>query len=138
MAQHRVVQADRHLVQNGASSYWSVCVGYHEQKAQTSSKTTRVDYREVLSPLQFREYAALRDWRKAAAERDQIPVFGVFSNEQLSKIVQLTELTAGSFTTIDGIGEVKCERYAAEVFALLQQRRAESGQDAKVVEGGGE
>ena len=48
IAQHRVVQVDRHLIQNGADSYWSICVGYHYYKTPARSKSARIDYREIL------------------------------------------------------------------------------------------
>ena len=128
IAQHRIVQVDRHLIQNGADSYWSICVGYHNNKPPARSKSSRIDYREILSTDQFRDYAALREWRKSVAEREGVPVFGVFSNEQMSQIVQLSELTLAALASIDGIGQVKCERYASEVFALLQKRRVKPGE----------
>ena len=61
IAQHRIVQVDRHLIQNGADSYWSICVGYHYNKTPGRSKSSRIDYREILSADQFRDYAALRE-----------------------------------------------------------------------------
>ena len=70
----------------------------------------------------------MREWRKSVAEREGVPVFGVFSNEQMSQIVQLSELTLAALASIDGIGQVKCERYASEVFALLQKRRVKPGE----------
>jgi len=49
IAQHRVVQVDRHLIQNGADSYWSICVGYQNNKPPARSKSSRINYREILS-----------------------------------------------------------------------------------------
>ena len=112
IAQHRIVQVDSHLI----------------NKPPARSKSSRIDYREILSTDQFRDYAALREWRKSVAEREGVPVFGVFSNEQMSQIVQLSELTLAALASIDGIGQVKCERYASEVFALLQKRRVKPGE----------
>ena len=46
----------------------------------------RVDYKEVLSPADFALFAKLRDWRKATAEQEGIPVYAVLTNEQLAAI----------------------------------------------------
>lgn len=128
MAQHRVLQVDRQLIQNGSASFWSVCVGYSEKQAGAgkTQNTGRVDYRHVLSATDFRDYSALREWRKQVAESEGIPVFGVFSNEQLAAIVQLPDLSLSSLRGIDGIGEKKVERYGKPVLSLLQQWRAET------------
>ena len=125
-AQHRIVQIDRQLIQDGGASFWSVCVGYFETQSRSEKlpqNKTRVDYRAVLSAEDFRHYAALREWRKAAADRDGIPAFGVFTNEQLAAIVRLPVLSLSALMSIDGVGEKKTERYGKDLIALLGSRR---------------
>ncbi|MEM7257305.1 MAG: HRDC domain-containing protein [Pseudomonadota bacterium] len=129
MAQHRVLHVDRQLIQNGSASFWSVCIGYSEKQTETRKQqsSNRVDYRHVLSATDFRDFAALREWRKEIAESEGIPVFGVFSNEQLAAIVQLSDLTLSALRRIDGVGEKKVERYGKPVLSLLENRRSETG-----------
>ena len=128
MAQHRVLQVDRQLFQNGSASFWSVCIGYSEKQTQQGKQqnSNRVDYRHVLSATRFRDYSALREWRKQAAESEGIPVFGVFSNEQLAAIVQLPDPTLSALRSIDGVGEKKVERYGKPIISLLLKRRSDT------------
>ena len=127
-AQHRVLQTDRQLIQNGSASFWSVCVGYSESQSNSMKQqnTNRVDYRTVLSATDFRHYSALREWRKQVADSEGVPVFGVFSNEQLASIVRLQDLTLSALRGIDGVGDKKVERYGKPVLSLLEQRKSES------------
>jgi hypothetical protein len=41
-----------------------------------------VDYREVLKPEEFEVFSRLREWRKAVAEKEGIPVYAVLTNGQ--------------------------------------------------------
>lgn len=129
LARHRIAQVDRQLVQAGAGSYWTVCIGYWESTSEPPSRArkTRIDYREVLNDTRFREYAALREWRKAVAESEGVPVFAIFSNEQLANIVQLETATLAAMATIDGIGSSKLAQYAQAVLAALADHRDTNG-----------
>jgi superfamily II DNA helicase RecQ len=129
LARHRIAQIDRQLVNDGAGSYWTVCVGYWQPDAATTSRTkkNRVDYREVLDEPRFREYAALRDWRKKVAESEGVPVFTVFTNEQLAHIVRLASPNLKTVSSIEGIGKSKLEQYATLVLEELARHRQASG-----------
>lgn len=87
-------------------------------KSQSGKKS--IDYREVLSAEDFAVYAKLRDLRKQLAERDGVPPYAVFTNEQLAAIVQgrVDNLTA--LKAIDGIGDARVEKYGLSVLTLLQ------------------
>ena len=88
-------------------------------------KRTRVDYKEVLNEQQFREYSALREWRKKISEAENIPVFGVLSNAQLAAITQTQLLTVSDIASIEGIGSTKLDRYGQALFDLLKNRRGD-------------
>lgn len=92
MVKHKVVQVDRQFVAQGDLSYWSLCVCYQSvstaSPAVTAAKKARIDYKEVLNESQFAHFAALRELRKQMAEQDGVPVFAVFTNDQLAKMVQ--------------------------------------------------
>jgi superfamily II DNA helicase RecQ len=51
-------------------------------------KLPKVDYKEVLKPEEFEVFSRLRDWRKAVAEKEGVPVYVVLSNEQLADMVR--------------------------------------------------
>jgi superfamily II DNA helicase RecQ len=119
----RVLTVDRQFVADGASSFWSVCVvsqtGPVGGRKGASAKKGGVDYREVLNAEDFAVYAKLRDLRKQLAERDGVPPYAVFTNDQLAAIVQgrLDSLTA--LRTVDGVGDARVEKYGTSVVTLL-------------------
>lgn len=117
LARHKIIQVDRQFIEQGGLSYWSLCVGYQSQSVSTSvpAKKARVDYKEVLNEEEFAIYAALRELRKQQAEKDGIPVFGVFTNEQLAIMVQKKIKNAAQLKSINGVGDSKLTRYG-EVF----------------------
>lgn len=126
LASHKIIQVDRQFINQAELSYWSLCVCYQAQSttAKTTTNTTkkaRIDYREVLTEQQFSYFAALRELRKQLAEQDGVPVFAVFTNEQLAKIVQMPVTTAAQLKSIDGVGESKLNRYGNAVLNALQQ-----------------
>lgn len=81
-AAQRVVAIERQFVAAGAQSYWALCVvvahrsgpaahcaeGRRPPVRRMPAAAARIDYREVLSTAEFAVYAALRAWRKTAAE----------------------------------------------------------------------
>lgn len=119
----RILTVDRQFVADGAGSFWSVCVvsqtgPLRTGKAQTGKKGA-VDYRDVLSAGDFAVYAKLRDLRKQLAEREAVPPYAVFTNEQLAAIVQGRVDSLTALKKIDGIGDSRAEKYGKSVLTLL-------------------
>jgi ribonuclease D len=73
----------------------------------------------VLSPPDFALFAKLRNWRKATAEQEGIPVYAVLTNEQLAVIATKRPETAGQLRDIEGVGEGKAGKYGAAVLAVV-------------------
>lgn len=55
----------------------------------------------------------------AEAERDGVPPYAVFTNEQLAAIVQGRMTMATALKAIDGIGDARIDKYAAPVPAIM-------------------
>jgi len=77
---HRVLAVKKEFVADGENSFWSFCVEYLDGAAvattggtASSSRPPKVDYREILTPEEFELFSRLRDWRKAAAEKEGVP-----------------------------------------------------------------
>jgi len=77
MANHRVLSVDRHFVDHGASSFWTVCVDFLDGQPATSSdsrtRRAKVDYRDLLDPEEFTVFAKLRDLRKEISQEGRSP-----------------------------------------------------------------
>ena len=94
LASHKVLAVERRWVEEGPDSFWSFCIDYmtqHSPASNTSSRKRRSqgkDYKELLSPEDFAQYAKLRDLRKEIAQAEAVPIYTVFTNEQLAQMVQ--------------------------------------------------
>ncbi len=119
----KVLSVDRRWVEQGASSFWSFCVDYLENAAQTSAGSARgkVDYKEVLSPEEFAVFAKLRELRKEIAQAEAVPVYTIFTNEQLAQMVQARALGKSALEKIAGVGDARIEKYGARFLQLLSQ-----------------
>lgn len=133
-AAHRVVAVERQFVTAGLESFWALCVvvaagpgplpdtlkAPERRSGSRGATLARIDYKTVLNAADFAVYAALRGWRKATAEQEGVPVYAVFTNEQLAEIAQRRVATLAELGEIDGIGAARLQRYGAAVIALLQ------------------
>lgn len=127
---HKVLRLTRELVERESSPGWAVCVEYVAGAAvaaatgggSVGSKRggDKIDYREVLSAEDFAVYAQLRDLRKELAQKEGVPVYGIFRNDQLAAIAQQRPRSRAALGKIDGIGEARVEKFGAAVLALFK------------------
>ena len=122
---HRIVALDRKFVEQGSQSFWAICVdfipGLVQKPAANNIFTSkeRIDYKDKLSPEQFRVFAELRNLRKEVAQSEGVPVYTVFSNEQLACMVQESVQSKASLEKIEGIGEARVNKYGPKFLALM-------------------
>jgi superfamily II DNA helicase RecQ len=132
LGQHRILAVDRQFVADGACSFWALSVSYAETVPGSSEELARgrkakVDYREVLNQQDFALYASLRSLRKALAEREGVPAYALFTNEQLAAMVQTRVRTASALAEIEGVGKARVEKYAAAFLQVLNGPPAAAG-----------
>lgn len=121
-----VLAVEKQWVAAGDGSFWAFCVQYQETGAPQGVRTgagagggAKVDYKEVLTEAQFRVFVKLREVRKQLAEREGMPVFAVFTNEQLAEITKKPVRTAEDLRAIAGVGEARVEKYGQEILAVI-------------------
>ena len=124
----RIVAIERQLILDNGNAYWSLCVEYLERgtnkspanlpTSQRSSKA-KVDYREVLNAEDFAAFVNLRDFRKELAAEEAVPVYAVFTNEQLAAIVLAKARHKSDLSKIPGIGDGRLEKYGDRVIERL-------------------
>jgi superfamily II DNA helicase RecQ len=126
---HRVLSVDRRWVDLGTDSYWSFCVDYLEPAAASGPSARaagesrgRVDYREVLTPEQFAAFVKLRTLRQVISKEDGVPVYVIFTNEQLAAMVQKGPASKADLGRIDGIGEARIQKYGDRFLECLKER----------------
>ncbi|MGO9202194.1 MAG: HRDC domain-containing protein [Limisphaerales bacterium] len=119
---HRILAVKKEFVADGENSFWSFCVEYLESPGTGGAwpgKGPKVDYKEVLKPAEFEVFSRLREWRKAAAEKEAVPVYAVLTNEQLAQIVRKKVTTKAALKEIEGVGEARVEKYGEAVLKVL-------------------
>ena len=123
---HRVLSVTRELVERDSAPGWAVCVEYQEgtvageaRRGGSGRAAKKIDYREVLSEADFAVFSKLRELRKAIADKEAIPAYSVFTNEQLAAMVtgKVDSLTA--LSAIAGIGAARIEKYGQAFLAAL-------------------
>ena len=126
LATQRVAAVERQFVADGASSFWSVCVTTAAREAVEEKRPItpeasrpRVDYKQVLTPEEFRVYARLRELRKELAAREGIPPYAVFRNDQLAQMVRGPVRSRAELGRIEGVGPTRLDKYAARFLEVL-------------------
>jgi superfamily II DNA helicase RecQ len=84
----------------------------------------------VLDEKDFAIFAKLRTLRKSMAEKEGLPVYALFSNEQLAAMVQKRITTREALGAIDGVGKSRLEKYGQAFLELLRTEFAASNADA--------
>lgn len=120
---HRVLAVKKEFVADGENSFWTFCVKDLESAAPGNpppgTKLPKVDYKAVLKPEEFEVFSRLRDWRKGVAEAEGVPVYVVFTNEQLAEVVKNRASTKAALKEIEGVGEARLEKYGDAVLERL-------------------
>lgn len=123
---HKVLDVERRWVDQGPTSFWSFCIDYLEPattgSSRRSSRRSSIDYREVLNDEDFAVFAKLRDLRKEIARAEGVPVYAVFNNEQLAKMVQNKARTKADLEAIAGVGDARIEKYGPRFIDFFTQQ----------------
>ena len=115
---HQIVDIQREMVILGDRAYWSFCIQYHLDGTSPISglenrgKNKKVDYKEVLSEDQFQLFQHFRVVRKELAQREALPAYAIFTDEELANIVRLEQRTVALISGISGIGQHRANKYA--------------------------
>lgn len=135
---HRVVNIERQFVGDGANAYWALCATVaaadatlpdalktQDSRSKLNLGSGRVDYKTVLSEQDFALFATLRNWRKSIADAEGVPVYAVFTNEQLAEIVRRRVDSLTALGGIDGVGSSRVQRYGVTLLTHFQAALAE-------------
>lgn len=76
----------------------------------------------MLSPDQFTQYVKLRDVRSEIAQKEAIPVYTIFTNEQLAAMVTAQVSTKEDLKSIPGVGEARVTNYGEQFLAVLNEK----------------
>jgi superfamily II DNA helicase RecQ len=127
----RIASVRKEFVPNGEDSFWAFCIEFLDGVLGTdkgrSGSAPKVDYKEVLSAEDFAVFSKLRDLRKALAEKEAIPAYSIFTNEQLAAMVTGKVESQAALAKIEGIGAARIEKYGAAFLTVLKNVARASG-----------
>ena len=75
-------------------------------------------------------FARLREIRKEIAQADAVPVYTVFTNEQLAQMVQARATTKAALEKIAGVGDARIEKYGRGCWSSSSSSGREKGVNA--------
>jgi superfamily II DNA helicase RecQ len=120
---HKVLSVERHFVDQGVNSFWAICVDFFAGESKKSPVASRgrsqVDYKEILSSDEFTVFSELRRIRKEISQKEAVPVYAIFTNEQLAQMVQRRCRSKTALLNIEGIGEGRVEKYGSQILEVL-------------------
>ncbi|MEI6389000.1 MAG: HRDC domain-containing protein [Spirochaetota bacterium] len=119
---NRIVQVDKRLTRIARGSAWTFMIEYIPRgKAglPEAGQKPGIDYRDVLSEPDFALFLKMKEVRTTLAEAAGLPVYAVFTNEQLSRIAQGKPGSLAALREIKGIGEAKAASYGQQILACL-------------------
>ena len=125
LASHPVTHVERRFHAHEGEAFWSFCISYASKKAHENptkaAAFAKVDYKEVLNEEHFKIFARLRELRKEIAEELSIPVFAIFTNEQLAEMSRRSIRSLADLRNINGIGDKKIKAYGQRFLDVLIQ-----------------
>jgi superfamily II DNA helicase RecQ len=114
----KVLDIQSNFFNAGNAAYWSFCVRFIDQ--QNSMAKEKTDYKKLLSKEQFDIFSSLRIFRKQISEKEAIPAYAVFTDEELAQIVSLEKIEESSIVTVKGIGQKRFEKYGNQLIEYLK------------------
>jgi superfamily II DNA helicase RecQ len=127
---HRIINVEKRLIDGERGTGWIFLIEYGNTEGKNSANTPsqRIDYREVLNPIEYALYDKLRSLRKDIAEKTGIPVYAVFTNDQLAGMVKKPPKTAKDLLSISGVGEARVKQYGEQFINLFSKEETLSNE----------
>jgi superfamily II DNA helicase RecQ len=130
----RIVNVEKRLIDGERGTGWVFLVEYGNDNGKSSlNAVSKVDYREKYKdkPADYTLYNKLRDLRKTVADKAGIPLYAIFTNDQLSLMVDIKPKTTRDLLSITGIGEARIKQYGQEfvnIFTVQQSAPDDSNE----------
>ena len=95
-------------------------VGAPKKKQRASSRALNRAFEEEASAQAVELFGRLKAWRLEVSRQAGVPPFAVFTDQTLRDIAVAMPKTTTQLRVIRGIGDVKVQRFAAPVLALVR------------------
>jgi superfamily II DNA helicase RecQ len=119
---------EKRLIDGERGTGWLFLVEFGDehrnQNNQNNPSAPKVDYREILSEQEYALFDRLRTTRKELAEKQGVPVYAVFTNDQLANMIKNKAKTIKELTAVPGIGEARAKQYGETMLKVLAEHTA--------------
>ena len=95
-------------------------VGAPKKKVRASTRALNQAFEEEASPQAIELFGRLKAWRLEVSRQAGVPPCAVFTDQTLRDIAQARPKNTTQLRVIRGIGDVKVQRFAAPVLALVR------------------
>jgi len=95
------------------NAFWTVFISYEKELTEKTEFKLEFDWQKKL-------YEEIRKWRNERAEKEGIPPYLIYTNNQVKEMIINKCLTKGSLKNIDGIGDKKCQEYGEETIEIVK------------------
>ena len=121
---HRIINVEKKLIDSERGTGWVFLVEHGSEGGKNSSQSSsgRVDYREILTAAEYALFDKLRGLRKEIADKSGIPVYAVFTNDQLSVMVKKPPKALKDLLLIAGVGEARVKQYGEAFINLFKEQ----------------
>ena len=103
---HRILQVEHRFCED-RGGYWALWVEYADgdptAEAPPAIRRERKDFSEGLSTEEKQRYEHYKNVRKSLSQQYSIPAYLVFTNEELSILARLPELSAEAVRGVKGV-----------------------------------
>jgi superfamily II DNA helicase RecQ len=115
----KILQVESKQVSDGMHSSWSFCIRYLSNYVTPSPivpyrhQGQKIDYQATLDPASAARFDEYRQIRRNLSKNEGIPAYAIFTDEQLSHVARIEDLTLAKMKTVKGIGEKTIEKFGS-------------------------
>jgi superfamily II DNA helicase RecQ len=121
----RIVNVEKRLIDSERGTGWLFLVEYGEElKSQQPGGNARIDYRETLTQQEYVLFDKLRELRKTISEKQGVPVYAIFTNEQLANMAKSPPGSIKDFHSYSGVGEGRIKQYGEAFLGLFMNNQS--------------
>ena len=109
--------------QSGLNQAESKKTGIDSKKndaAHKKSEYKRGEFLRTLSEDDAALYEAIKDWRRHAAEEENVPPYVIFGDRTIEDLILKKPRTVRELLNVFGIGEIKAEKFGAALLRLVE------------------
>ncbi len=143
LSDKKIIKWESRFFERKSEAYWTILLEYEPMDvppgpslAGTGSKKQE-KYKDLLGDGDWPLFKRLREWREETAKNEGVPPYIIFTNLQLARIAVTRPTSLNALQQIDGIGDVKRQKYGKNVLATVEPFRTKDAPAEEQKEYGG-